>query len=470
MSNKVFAHAWFLEPEIPVLPQLLSSQPPLGGIKEGELFSVKLDDKDIKSIAKRLKNGEVISEVEWIILLRSEERYQALSTVERESIVIIVWASLVKDELRYNKCLIKIVAGLARGFNAIADSLVTAFPKKITTYQQNDTKTKTDVVRSLLQQDYLRCGRAVLRINLPVIDWFKHHDFEARGEHITSICNLAVDIISSSPGTDELSWWLSCQVPLTVEQTIHQLEKLLNKVTYVESGSSFDLWINHNFLPESKQTYWDLLTLKSQQTLKSFYNITSYSVVQKLFENLRDTSIDPSLEEWESRNLKSRIDFWSSYSNSFKKVRFILTARSYRLLKGNFNFATARVTVLDDTSQNNQSEICIFEFDTCYVIERFRNNFDMGVLEKSETRDKLLFVNNICNGSQVTGIQPEGSHDHINDYQYFAREYLSKTWRIRPNRDSKLAKWYRPPIERINTRTEKLQSRYGSASNPRTYY
>jgi hypothetical protein len=162
MSNKILAHAWFLEPDIPVMPQLSSIQPPLGGVKEGDLFSVKLDDKDIKSIAKRLKNGETISEVEWIILLRSEERYQVLSAVERESIVIIVWANLIKDELRYNKCLIKIVAGLARGFNAIADSLVTAFPKKITTYQKDDTKKKTDVVRSLLQKDYLRCGRVIL--------------------------------------------------------------------------------------------------------------------------------------------------------------------------------------------------------------------------------------------------------------------------------------------------------------------
>jgi hypothetical protein len=470
VNNKVHVNAWFLEPEIPVMPQLSSIQPPLGGVKEGELFSVKLDDKDIKTIVKRLNNGETISEVEWIILLRSEERYQALSAVESKSIVSIVWENLIKDEVRYNKCLIKVVAGVARGFNAIADSLITSFPNKIKTYQKEDSKIKTDVVRSLLQQDYLRCGRVILGTNLPVIDWFKRYEFEARGDHITSICNMAVDIVPSSPGTDELSWWLSCQEPLVVEQTINQLEKLLKKVTYVESGSSFDIWINENCLPKSKQTYWHSLTLNAQQKLKSFYNITNYSVVEKLFEHLRDTSIDPSLEEWESRNLKSRIDFWSSYSNSFKKVRFILTARSYRLLKDSFNFDTARITVLDDTNQNNQSEICIFEFDTCFVIERFRNNFDMGILEKSETRDKLLFVNNICNAIQVTGLQPDGSHDHINDYQYFAREYLSKTWSIRANRDSKLAKWYRPPIERINTRIEKLRSRYGSASAPRTYY
>jgi hypothetical protein len=448
MSNKIFAHAWFLEPDIPVMPQLSSIQPPLGGVKEGDLFSVKLDDKDIKSIAKRLKNGETISEVEWIILLRSEERYQVLSAVERESIVIIVWANLIKDELRYNKCLIKIVAGLARGFNAIAYSLVTAFPKKITTYQKEDSKKKTDVVRSLLQQDYLRCGRVILGTNLPVNDWFKHYEFEAKGEHITSICNLAVDIISSSPGTDELSWWLSCQEPLVVEQTIHQLEKLLEKVTYVESGCDFDCWIQNSCLPDSEETLWYQLSEVAQNKLKSLYQVTSYKSVQKILDELCETSTDPTLHEVPAKNLKMRTTFWAAYSDSFERVRFLLTQRSKNLLSNKMDLAQERVTVMGIHPLNDASEICIVEIGRYVFIERFRgSDFDLGVFEKSSLLEKLLFESKGLDGAIIGQLTPDWIVDHKDYWQKRLIRFLSNK-RIKPNKGNRLAKGWFTPLSR----------------------
>jgi hypothetical protein len=448
MSNKILAHAWFLEPDIPVMLKLSSIQPPLGGVREGDLFSVKLDDKDIKSIAKRLKNGETISEVEWIILLRSEERYQVLSAVERESIVIIVWANLIKDELRYNKCLIKIVAGLARGFNAIADSLVTAFPKKITTFQKEDSKKKTDVLRSLLQQDYLRCGRVILGTNLPVIDWFKHYEFEARGEHITSICNLAVDIISSSPGTDELSWWLSCQEPLVVEQTINQLEKLLDKVTYVESGCDFDRWIQNSCLPDLEETLWYQLSEVAQKKLKSFYHVTNFKSVKKIFDALCETSTDPSLTETHARNLTRRTTFWAAYSDSFERVRFLLTQRSKILLSNKMDLAQERVTVMGTHPLNDASEICIFEIGRYVFIERFRgSDFDLGVFEKSSLLEKLLFESKGLDGAIIGRLDPDWIVDHKDYWQKRLIRFLSNK-RIKPNKHNGLAKGWFTPLSR----------------------
>jgi hypothetical protein len=448
MSNKVLAHVWFMEPEIPVMPQLLSIQPPLGGVKEGEKLSVKLDDKDIKSIAKRLENGETISEVEWIILLRSEERYQALSDVDRESIVIIVWANLIKNELRYNKCLIKMVAGLARGFNAIANSLVIAFPKKITTYQKDDTKKKTDVVRSLLQQDYLRCGRVILGTNLPVIDWFKHYEFEARGEHITSICNFAVDIISSSPSTDELNWWLSCQESLEFGQMIKQLEALLEKVTYVESGCQFDNWIKESCLPDADETLWYLLSEASQKKLKSFYHVTNFKSVKKIFDALCETSTDPSLTETHARNLTRRTTFWAAYSDSFERVRFLLTQRSKNLLSNKMDLAQERVTVMGTHPLNDASEICIFEIGRYVFIERFRgSDFDLGVFEKSSLLEKLLFESKGLDGAIIGQLTPDWIVDHKDYWQKRLMRFLSNK-RIKPNQDNRLAKGWFTPLSR----------------------
>jgi len=446
--NKSSAQPWFLEPEIPQLPKLSTSQPPLGGVKSGGNASVKLDEKDIKSIAKRLKNGELISEIDWIILLRSEERYQELSASDRESIVILVWTSLIKDELRYNKCLEKIVAGLARGFNAIADSLITAFPKKLSTYQNDVSKQKTEVVRYLLQQDHLQCGQVIFSKGQSVTDWFEQYSLEVKGEHITSICSQAVDVLSPSPCTNELSWWLSCQEPLEVEQTIKQLEELLDKVTYVESGSGFDNWIKESCLPDSEETFWYQLSEAAQNKLKSFYHVTNFKSVKKIFDALCETSTDHTLTETHARNLTRRTSFWASYSESFERIRFLLTQRSKNLLSNKMDLQQERVTVMGNHPLNDASEICIFEIGSYVFIERFRgSDFDLGVFEKSPLLEKLLFESKDLDGAIIGQLEPSWIVDHKDYWQKRLMQFLLKK-RIKPNKYNGLAKGWFMPLSR----------------------
>ncbi|MEZ9141678.1 MULTISPECIES: EH signature domain-containing protein [unclassified Shewanella] len=434
---------WFLDPVLPTKLHLSSSQPPLGGVKEGEQSTVNLDDKDIKSIAKRLKNNEPISEVDWIILLRSEERYQALSATERKSIVTLVWGSLLKDKLRYNKVLIKTVASLARGYHSLADSLVDAFPKKFTASHEGSTQQRTDIVRNLLTQDYLSCAHMIRSSKLSVSKWFEQYELEAEGEHITAICKNAAAILNQSPNTSDLNWWLSCQQSLEIEQTIEQFEQLLLNLNHIESNTDFDMWIQTRCLPDNEETLWYQLSEPAKLKLKSLFHVTSFESVQKIFNALCETSTDPTLTKTHASNLNKRTSFWSSYSDSFDRVRFMLTERSEKLLSNKMDLRQERVTVMTSSILNDASEICIFEIGRYIFIERFRGtNFDLGVFEKSPLLEKLLFESAGLNADIISKLQPTDTADHLHYWQKRLIKFLSNK-NIHPNRINSIPKgWF----------------------------
>ncbi|MDP5130931.1 MAG: hypothetical protein NWQ54_08600, partial [Paraglaciecola sp.] len=139
MTKYSIPKVWFIEPNLPQTSALYSLQPPLGGIDPLQGAAVSIHEKDIKQIAERLKKGEEISEVEWIIILRSEDKYQLLDKNEQSKIVAIVWERLIKDEIRFYQFLLKVIAGLARGYQAMSTTLLAAYPKYITA--KHSTKT-----------------------------------------------------------------------------------------------------------------------------------------------------------------------------------------------------------------------------------------------------------------------------------------------------------------------------------------
>lgn len=466
-----FKTPWFPTPALPRRVALRDVSPPIGGTELDTNTQIESSsDKSVLDLIRKLKSKGELRNIEWLILYTREEEFEALPTSEQESSSKIIWSHIQQNTKLLNRTLNRLMQGQDRGYAAISGPLVENMPSNVSLIRFQKDKHRYAWVRALIDNDYLTCARIAMSRCCPIDDFIELLGYSRQGRYVNQIVELAATVIPNDPAETHLKWWTQCQKMMDRQTTVDQLELLLAKTQYVETGTKFDGWLNTYCLPDVEDTYWYSLSQTAQKKLKSFYNITSYSVVKELFALLRDTSIDPSLAEWESRNLKSRIDFWSSYSESFIKVRFLLTARSYSLLKGKFDFKNSRITILSDTYKNNLSEICIFEFNSCYVIERFRNNFDMGILDKSSTRDKLLFEREILDEYQVTNLEPDGYHDHINDYQYYAREYLRKSWGVKANKTSKLSEWRKPPADRVETRNDKLSKRYGRLSEKRIYY
>ncbi|MGF1760074.1 EH signature domain-containing protein [Photobacterium sagamiensis] len=457
---------WFSTPKLPERLTIVDVIVPIGGDISSE-NPTTASDKALKEFVKKLQREGKLRDIEWLMIFNREEEFKALNPAELQAVTKLLWEYLFKTPTALRRALKQIMRGYEQGYQSFSESLASKMPSNGYLINKEIDKQRLAWVSALKREDKVTCARICMNKHCSIHKYVDQLGYSANAPYIKEIYSHAVTILPMPTQEREQDWWLKCESVLSRVETILQLELLLTKINHVEDGSKFDVWAKKACFPESSYTLWYELSDSSKSRLKSFYNITNYDVVKTLLSKLRDTSIDPSLEEWESRNLKRRIDFWSDYSNSFKRVRFILTARSYDLLKNKFDMSGSRITVMENTSLNNHSEVCIFEFDNCYIVERFRNDYDMGILKKSQVIENLLFVKEIANASQITTIAPDFFHDHINDWQYFAKEYLRKKCWISPNKSSRLDNWSTPPPDRIRTRKEKLALRYMRKS---TYY
>lgn len=382
-------------------------------------------DKKITSLATKLKKSGELSELEWLIILRSQSQYESLDERVRQSVVATVWDAIQKDESRFAKLATNLVAGLARDYVSVAKALLSGFPRVLPRYFSRTTKQQVEITRYLINGQSDSSAKAILVSGKSVTSFFEQLGMESRGSHIVGIANFAECALPQNPTTAQLTWWRSCQDLVEQEQTIEQLERLLTKVSLITAESPFEKWIKAHCLPDSKNTIWYRLSKESQLKLKSLFNVTEYKSVSKLFKLLIETSNDDSLNERQVRNLQSRIMFWSNYTDEFKRVRFFLTNRSWSLLKDKVDLDELRVQTMTSTVLNDQSEICIFDVGNYFIVERFiGSQFDLGIFQRSDEIERVLFESEYIDAENISTLEPDWVLDHLSYYQHRIARFL----------------------------------------------
>ncbi|WP_394151541.1 hypothetical protein [Vibrio maritimus] len=439
MSNS----PWFIEPLLPESPKLSTMMPPLGGsgleLKDAGSYS---SDKSLLDMLEKLENTGVLTEMEWILVLRLDEQYRSLNKVQLNAATQTVWSAMLKDEERFTKLTSKLVGGLARGYISLAEALTLSFPREMPHEFRQATKRKARLTSYLLSKEYSQCAQYILDQRVSIMSYFLELGLDAQGEHVQKIASHAESILPVDPSTHQLTWWCSCQEHLEGGETVNQLEQLLMKIRVVSGRTPFEAWITNRCLPDSTNTYWYSLTQKAQLKLKSFFNVTEYSTVSKVFDLLIETSDVGDLNEHQIRNLRSRISFWGHYTHEFKRVRFFLTERSSKLLGQRVNLEDLRVQTMQRSYLNDQSEICIFDVGEYFIVERFiGSQFDLGVFEKTEQLERTLFGRNYLDAEDISKLEPDWVHHHLAHYQRRFAQFLRRLG-ISPNKSGE--RWLKP--------------------------
>ncbi|MGF1692363.1 hypothetical protein [Photobacterium kagoshimensis] len=421
------SRAWFPAPALPEKLAIASVVPPIGGIEQSGGDSFTFSDKSLVELIERLREKGALRDIEWLIIFSRDEEFAQLSVAERSGAIKLIWSYILKDSKLVNMLLSKMMQGLERGYQSVAEPITSAMPSNVSVLKLNIDKQRFAWVRALNQQDLLTCARIGLAKHCTIRNYVEQLGYTKESSYIIDIYKLAAQVLPNAPSVKDLSWWLKCQAELTHEETVAQLEVLLPRVSYVEAGTRFDCWLQKRCLPEGKDTYWYALSSEAQLKLKSFYNVIDFKSVKYLFEKLSETSVDPNLIETHARNLLMRTNFWADYSDAFKRVRFLLTHRSERLLERECNLSQFRVTVMPYDTVNEQSEICIFDTGSYFLIERFRGtDFDLGIFEKTPALEAVLFGQELLDGHDIARLTPNWIHDHKDYWQKRLVKFLQR--------------------------------------------
>ncbi|GAD79734.1 EH signature domain-containing protein [Vibrio ezurae] len=418
--------SWFIEPVLPKFTKLAELiDDTTNSMAKRDTDTLFLADKKITALATKLKESGKLSELEWLILLRSESQYESLDERVRQGVVAIVWEAIQQDESRFSKLSLNLISGIARDYVSMAKVLLCDFPRVLPRHFSRTTKQQVEITRYLINRQFELGAKAILANGKSIVTFFKSLKMESKGSHVTHIADAAECALPQNPSTAQLTWWRSCQDLVEQDQTIEQLERLLTKVSLITAESPFEKWIKSHCLPDSKNTLWYRLSKESQLKLKSLFNVTEYKSVSNLFKLLIETSNDDSLNERQVRNLQSRIMFWSNYTDEFKRVRFFLTNRSWSLLKDKVDLDELRVQTMTSSPLNDQSEICIFDVGNYFIVERFiGSHFDLGIFQRSDEIERVLFESEYIDAENISTLEPDWVLDHLSYYQHRIARFL----------------------------------------------
>lgn len=216
------------------------------------------------------------------------------------------------------------------------------------------------------------------------------------------------------------------------------VENLLNNISADIGGKYPKLvnWLKNNYGLTGSNLRWNELSIEAKNALKQWIGAVNY----RDFEKLVDLIINRlNLENWEIRQLRNRKVFWSNYTDRFERIRILLPSSSMEILGKNIDSQDI-TTLINDGSE--ATEICIFDFDNCFIVEFFRGKgSETRIFPKSNELENLFFKSDDISLKKLRtlSIVRDDVHDHKKYWQNDC-ETLLRSKNILPNQDIKYFK------------------------------
>lgn len=236
--------------------------------------------------------------------------------------------------------------------------------------------------------------------------------------------NDIIELAESLTVQDQDLFYDSLLINTPIE-SIKEIRVLANKIIAIYSPFDLDSRFNR-------------LSTISKSRLKDIIGLMSFEHFSELVKGLVSplVAIKLGLQDWDIRQLSSRVSFWSNYHKKLLSFHVFIPDLTYKLLHDEGYIAKdISVSVLNEGA----SEICVLEFDEYYILEFLRGN-------SSGTRiinKQSLFDNsghgwrNFIYQGQLESIPYVCEHDHVIFWQKSCEKMLREVFKITPNEELK---------------------------------
>uniref|UniRef100_UPI0040475690 EH signature domain-containing protein n=1 Tax=Rheinheimera sp. TaxID=1869214 RepID=UPI0040475690 len=231
-------------------------------------------------------------------------------------------------------------------------------------------------------------------------------------------------VINKLKAEGQDTFYSSALLDIPVVQ-LEQQKALVNRIVSIYS-------------PYIKDTRFKNLNQAAQQVVRDLIGAMSFGDFSKLIDKLTEQEVAKKLglEEWEIRQLNSRVAFWSNYQSRFLGFSVFLPSSTFTLLK-QLNFHTD--DMLFYQLSNSSCEVCVLEFENHFVLEFLRGGSSgVRLIDKhSQEAQVLKNVGSVSSQQQLEVIPFLAEHDHVVYWQNSCEKMLRTEFNILPNRNLK---------------------------------
>jgi hypothetical protein len=237
----------------------------------------------------------------------------------------------------------------------------------------------------------------------------------------------SLGVISS----DAVSLLICCLENLDDDRQVEGVNHILVSVDKEIGGNQPKLvdWLRRNYGISKPNSKWIKLSHAAKINLRKWIGATNYSDFQKLVDRVIERlDLDPK----EEHQLKSRRIFWGHYSDRFEKIRILLPQSTARALGQ--DFGTSDVSIFTQKTYELETEVCIFDFGECFIIEFFRGGSSETRYIKKDPSGRIeekLFESDIPSPNCLRCLGGS-THDHCYCWQVSCENML-RIQGVKPN-------------------------------------
>lgn len=397
----------------------------------------ELPPRDITTILNLAEAGlhAEISVLEWISLLNGKEQWDSTHFNQERSSNQLIWQLACRNHgLRYllywrlalhlDGHDVSFPRGLIRQFQHFQQNLLGADKLRTSLLVGMYSGETASLCKSTLSLRMLPSA-VLAKCGLPAQVTFSQKALKALArywvEHAKQYdAEVLFSVVSKLKAEDKDTFFSSALVDIPSGQ-LEQHKALVNKIISTYS-------------PYVKDSRFAKLSHAAQQVVRELIGAMSFGDFSKLITKLTEPAVAEKLglEDWEIRQLNSRVAFWSNYQSRFLGFSVYLPSATYTLLK-QLNFQTDDILFhqLGDAS----CEVCVLEFENHFVLEFLRGGSSgVRIIDKHNREAQVLKkVGAITSQQQLEAIPFLAEHDHLIYWQNACEKLLRTSFKLTPS-------------------------------------
>jgi len=377
--------------------------------------------------------GQQISLMEWVLLLRDKDAWDAANPAGAVAAAREVWFFALSALPLWELLIWRLALSWTTGTSSMPTSMCRGFEAIRGEARRLDSDRWEALAR--LKQGPGDLAALALERGLLPSDLMGSLRLPSWGEVLEAAAEACPEVFiqRAARRRDRTGWILACLEAMDLEPMVRGVERLLLGLEPVDAGDTHpDLveWVGHWFNPTRNPGRWSRLSPEARRRLREWTGAVHYRDFERVYELMAQDGNRERLKLNESNNdykLRSRIRFWRSYRSQFLRLRLLLPRETYRLLASDFSaFNTQEIARLkpDETRSHYLTEVCVFEFERWIVAQEFRGGGSgLRIFIKNPVMTRALFEDSLSL-MQIRAMPYEDTHDHAGGWEHRCRRFL----------------------------------------------
>lgn len=263
----------------------------------------------------------------------------------------------------------------------------------------------------------------------------------------------------------DLDWWenekylFSSLKHLKGNNQIFFVEHTLLNLKNRKITTDLEKWLVSHCSPEKEGNLWSQLSSTAKEVLVKHFKFSLFKIHERLIERyINDSigSIDSNEDPKASKRMRSRIGFWSNYSDRVLNSRLlVLKDEDYKQNTSDDGF---KVSSIEPLCASQPTEIIILEFEKLVIVDQLRPKGAAVRIFNSEYSSVSTLINQpISSERDILILHQDEIHDHGMFWQWSLESLLRQKYKLTPN----------PGLVRFNSLSNKFNKYIHGKGLPR---